>query len=98
MDAFNQRLHIYDNTVEPPKAVTSIELRDEPGWITFSLDGRWAYPSTGQVIDVQSKEIVVQLTDEHDAAVQSEKMVQIVFKDRKPVSVGDQFGIGRAPR
>lgn len=98
VDAFNQRLHIYDNTVEPPKPVTNIELRDEPGWITFSLDGRWAYPSTGQVIDVQSKKIVAQLTDEHDAAVQSEKMVEIVFKDGKPVGVGDQFGIGRAIR
>lgn len=98
VDAFNQRLHIYDNTVEPPKPITHIELRDEPGWITFSLDGRWAYPSTGQVIDVQTKKIVVQLTDEHDAAVQSEKMVQIVFKDVKAVKVGDQFGIGRAIR
>jgi len=96
VDAFNQRLHIYDNTVEPPKPVMNIELRDEPGWITFSLDGRWAYPSTGQVIDVQSKKIVAQLTDEHDAAVQSEKMVQIGFKDGRPVAVADQFGIGRA--
>ncbi len=94
--AFNQRLHIYDNTVDPPKPVTNIELRDEPGWVTFSLDGRWAYPSTGQVIDEQSKQIVAQLTDEHDAAVQSEKMVQVVFKDGRPVAVGDQFGIGRA--
>ena len=50
------------------------------------------------MIDVQSKRIAVQLTDEHDAAVQSEKMVQIVFKDGKPVCVGDQFGIGRAIR
>lgn len=96
VDAFNQRLHVYDNTVEPPKPITNIELRDELGWITFSLDGRWAYPSTGQVIDVQSKKIIVQLTDENDAAVQSEKMVQIVFKEGKPIAVADQFGIGRA--
>jgi len=48
------------------------------------------------VIDVQSKKIVAQLTDEHDAAVQSEKMVQIGFKDGRPVAVADQFGIGRA--
>ena len=26
-------------------------LRDEPGWITFSIDGQYAYPSTGDVID-----------------------------------------------
>ena len=37
----------------PPKQVASIELRDQPGWITFSLDGRYAYPSTGEVIDTR---------------------------------------------
>ena len=33
----------------------AIELRDEPGWITFSVDGQYAYPSTGDVIDVKSR-------------------------------------------
>jgi hypothetical protein len=27
--------------------------------------------------------------------VQSEKMVEVVFSDGKPVRTGDQFGIGR---
>ncbi len=45
-DAHNRRLHLFDNAVMPPKQVASIEVRDEPGWITFSLDGRYAYPST----------------------------------------------------
>ena len=55
-DAFNSRLHIFDATVMPPKQIESIELREQPGWITFSIDGTFAYPSTGEVIDVKTRE------------------------------------------
>ena len=34
-DAANSRMHIFDATVMPPKQLESIELRDQPGWITF---------------------------------------------------------------
>lgn len=95
-DAANQRVHIFDNTVEPPKQVTSIQLRDEPGWVTFSLDGKYAYPSTGEVIDPKTKQILTALKDETGAAVMSEKMLEIVFADGKPIRNGDQFGLGRA--
>ena len=37
------------------------------------------------------------LTDEERRTVQSEKVVEIVFDDGKPVRSGDQFGIGRKP-
>lgn len=94
-DAFNQRMHIFDSTVMPPKPVASIKLRDEPGWITFSLDGKFAYPSTGEVIDVASRQIVATMKDETGAAVMSEKMVEIHFANDQPVQNGDQFGVGR---
>jgi hypothetical protein len=93
-DAANSRLHIFDNTVTPPKQVTSIVLRDQPGWITFSIDGRYAYPSTGEVIDVSSRKIVAELADEKGAAVQSEKMLEIDFARAVPKRAGDQFAIG----
>jgi hypothetical protein len=51
VDATNQRLHIFDATAMPPKQLESIKLKDEPGWVTFSIDGKYAYPSTGDVID-----------------------------------------------
>jgi hypothetical protein len=79
----------------PPKQVASIKLREQPGWVTFSLDGRHAYPSTGEVIDVKTKKIVAALADERGREVHSEKMVEIVFKDGLPVRAGDQFGLGR---
>jgi DNA-binding beta-propeller fold protein YncE len=94
-DAHNRRVHLFDNTVMPPKQVLSLELRDEPGWVTFSLDGRYAYPSTGDVIEVKTRKIVAGLTDEKGTAVQSEKMLEIDFAGGRPVRAGDQFGLGR---
>jgi YVTN family beta-propeller protein len=95
-DAANSRLHIFDNTKMPPVQTTSIELRDQPGWITFSLDGAFAYPSTGEVIEPKSRKILTVLKDEKDQPIQSEKMVEIHFRENKPTAAGDQFGLGRA--
>lgn len=94
-DSFNSRLHIFDATVMPPQQGDSIALRDEPGWITFSLDGTLAYPSTGEVIDAKSRKIVATLSDEEGRPVHSEKMLVIDFIDGKPIQTGDQFGLGR---
>ena len=71
--------------VMPPRQVATIKLRDQPGWITFSLDGRYAYPSTGEIIDTRTRKIVATLTDEMRRAVQSEKVVEVVFAGGKPV-------------
>jgi len=95
-DAHNSRLHIFDSTVMPPKQVQSIELHDQPGWITFSIDGRFAYPSTGEIVDVKTHKVISTLKDEHGMEVQSEKLMEIDFYGGKPVHAGDQFGLGRA--
>jgi hypothetical protein len=94
-DAHNKRLHIFDATVMPPRQVESILLRDEPGWITFTLDGHFAYPSTGDVIETSTRHIVTGMTDEHATAVQSEKLLEIDFDGSQPTRAGDQFGVGR---
>jgi DNA-binding beta-propeller fold protein YncE len=94
-DAANTRIHVFDATAMPPAQVASIVVRDQPGWITFGLDGQYAYPSTGDVIDVRTRRIVATLTDELGRAVQSEKMLEIDVTAEGPVAAGDQFGIGR---
>ena len=94
-DAANRRLHIFDATVMPPKQIVSIALRDEPGWVTFSIDGSLAYPSTGDVIDTRSRKILTGLRDEAGRDVQSEKLLEIDFRGNQPIRAGDQFGIGR---
>src|SRR5438552_13682917 len=77
-DAANSRVHIFDAVSMPPKQLASILVRDQPGWITFSIDGRYAYPSTGDIIDTKTREIVGGLTDEHDRAAQSETLVDAI--------------------
>jgi DNA-binding beta-propeller fold protein YncE len=94
-DAANRRVHVFDATVMPPRQLASIELRDQPGWITFSVDGKYAYPSTGDVIDTKTRQIVALLADEEQRQVQSEKMIEIDLRGTRAVRAGDQFGIGR---
>lgn len=93
-DAANERIHLFDATVMPPKLLESIKLRDQPGWVSMGIDGQYAYPSTGDVVDTATRKIVAQLTDETGAAVQSEKMLEIRFRDGRPSLAGNQFGIG----
>jgi DNA-binding beta-propeller fold protein YncE len=95
VDAFNERVHVFDATASPPKYAESVKLREQPGWITFSLDGKYAYPSTGDVIDSATKKIVTTLTDEKGGPVHSEKMVEIHLREGLAVVAGDQFGLGR---
>ena len=93
-DGHNNQLHIFDATVMPPKQTVSIKLRDSPGWISFSMDGRTAYSSTGEIIDVASKMIVATLKDETGREVQSEKMLDMIVTKGKVTAAGDQFGVG----
>ncbi len=94
-DNANNYVRIFDATVMPPVMKTSVKVRDEPGWITFGIDGRLAYPSTGDVIDVKSKRIVATLQDENGANAESEKMLEIDFAGGTPIAAGDQFGKGK---
>lgn len=95
VDAANQHVHVFDNTVSPPRQLQSIPLREQPGWITFSRDGEFAYPSTGEVIHARTKKIVETLSDEQGREVHSEKMLEIHMSGTIATLVGDQFGVGR---
>jgi DNA-binding beta-propeller fold protein YncE len=94
-DSANSSIHIFDATAMPPKQKMSIKLRDQPGWITFGIDGTHAYPSTGEVIDASMKRIVATLEDETGRHVQSEKLLEIDIANGRPVRAGDQFAIGQ---
>lgn len=98
-DGHNSMLHVFDLTPgseeTTPRQIASIALREQPGWVTFSLDGKLAWSSTGEVIDTATKKIIAKLTDEHGGEVPSEKVIEIQFDGDRPVRNGDQFGVGR---
>lgn len=94
-DGHNSKMHVFDATVMPPKQVATLDVREQPGWVTFSLDGKYAYPSTGDVFEIATRKNLLGLTDETGAGVHSEKMVEIHFRGTEPVRTGDQFGLGR---
>ena len=93
-DCANSTIHIFDATSMPPKQVTSLPMRDCVGWVSFSMDGKVAYSSTGEMIDVATRKVIATLTDEAGRAVQSEKMLDLVIVDGKVVRAGNQFGVG----
>ena len=93
-DGHNSLMHVFDNTVMPPRPKARVPVRGQPGWITFSLDGRRAYPSTGEVFDVRTRNRVAALDDEMARHVGSEKLIEIAFTGPRPIHAGDQFGVG----
>jgi len=64
------------------------------GWISFSMDGRFAYSSTGKIIDAATKKIVAALQDEIGRQVQSEKMLDLAIANGRVVRAGNQLGVG----
>jgi DNA-binding beta-propeller fold protein YncE len=93
-DCANSAIHVFDATVMPPKQLTSLPMRDCVGWVSFSMDGKVAYSSTGEMIDVAARRTIAALTDEEGRAVQSEKMLDLVIAGGKVVRAGNQFGVG----
>jgi len=92
-DGHNMRIHVF-NAAPPYQQLTTIPVKDMPGWITFSIDGTLVYPSSGEVIDTKTRQIITTLQDEFHNNVSSEKMVEIDFEGNKAILGGNQFGIG----
>ncbi len=86
----DNRLHVFNATEYPPVAARTIDLLSQPRWISFGIDGRYAYASSGDVIDRASAKIIATLKDEHGAVVRSEKMLEIDFSGDQPIRAGRQ--------
>jgi len=96
VDQDKMQLHVFDATVMPPVFKQHIDTSAKThGWITFSRDGRFAYPDTGDVIDPKTKKIIATLTDAGGQRVMSSKFIEIHLRDGDPIFVGQQMGLGR---
>src|SRR6266480_2749734 len=58
-DQDGKKLFIFDATKMPPKELAYVDLTaGGHGWVTFSLDGKYAWCHTPDVIDVKERKIV----------------------------------------
>ncbi|HTW33951.1 MAG TPA: hypothetical protein VMD53_04975 [Rhizomicrobium sp.] len=80
-DDVNDMVWIYDNTGEWPvlDKAKSFKVDHAVGWITMGLDGRLAFMSSGDVVDVKTHTIVGKLKDEYGHLVHSEKFLEMAF-------------------
>jgi YVTN family beta-propeller protein len=80
-------VYVFDVTSLPPKHVADLPVfedpseRPKPGWVSFSLDGKYAYPDGGVVYDAFTKKVAARIPT-------SEKMIEIQFRNGKPIKAG----------
>jgi DNA-binding beta-propeller fold protein YncE len=84
-DGVRNRLHVFDATVYPPAARAVVELSAQPRWLALSMDGRYVYSSTGDIVATASRKIVGALEGPMGAKVRSENFVEIDIVEGAPV-------------
>jgi len=95
VDNINYGVLVYDNTGEWPVLKMSFPTTASADWITMGLDAQFAYLSSGDVVDIKSKEIVAQMNDEYGKPMHSEKYLEMAFSNGKLLRTVSQFGQGR---
>ena len=92
VDSFYERLHVFDVTGLPersPRQIADIPLTDDPKWINFTRDGRYAHVSTGEIVDTRTRRVVA-LTEK------SRQFLQIDWRGGEPVRAYSRYGLGYA--
>ena len=80
-------VYAFDVSQLPPKHVADMPIfknpaeTPKPGWVSFSLDGKYAYPDGGVVYDAFTHKVVTYIPT-------SEKMIEIQFRDGKAIQAG----------
>lgn len=96
-DDINDMVWVYDNTGEWPvlEKDKSFKTDHAVGWITMGLDGRLAFMSSGDVVDVKTHTIVGKLKDEYGHLIHSEKFLEMAFDPNGHLlRTVNQFAIG----
>ncbi len=90
-DALFNKIHIFSNT-DNPKEIATIDTPDGVFWMTFGIDGKLVYASSGDIIDVATRKIVGTTKSEFGNRMFSEKELDMQFLDGHLQRVSNQFG------
>ena len=88
VDNINYGVLVYDNTGEWPVYRSTFPTTASADWITMGLDGRYAYLSSADIVDVKTKKIVGQMKDEFGRPMHSEKFLELAFRE----APGKEYG------
>jgi DNA-binding beta-propeller fold protein YncE len=88
VDNINYGVLVYDNTGEWPVYRSTFPTTASADWITMGLDGRYAYLSSADIVDVKTKKIVGQMKDEYGRPMHSEKFLELAFRE----TPGKEYG------
>ena len=88
VDNINYGVLVYYNTGEWPVYRSTFPTTASADWITMGLDGRYAYLSSADIVDVKTKKIVGQMKDEYGRPMHSEKFLELAFRE----TPGKEYG------
>jgi len=94
VDNINYGVLVYDNTGEWPVLKMTFPTTASADWITMGIDGKYAFLSSADVVDVKTKKIVTQMKDEYGKPMHSEKYLEMSFSNGKLTRTVSQFGEG----
>jgi len=95
-DGAQAYVYVFDMSASPPRQVHTVPVSNPgPHWVTFGVDGRFAYVAGRKgttdptdVIDARTYQRVGELSA-------SEDLLEVDMRAKAVVAVGNQFGIGR---
>jgi DNA-binding beta-propeller fold protein YncE len=95
-DQNGKKLFIFDLTQSPPAPKGHVDLSmGGHGWITFSLDGAYAYSHTPDVFDARTKKKIASLALPDGKPFASSKFIEVQFAEGQVSKIGNEFGLGR---
>jgi DNA-binding beta-propeller fold protein YncE len=90
-DGVFKKIHIFSND-ENPREIDTIDTPDGVFWMTFGLDGKLVYASSGDIIDIATHKVVGTMKSEFGTKMFSEKLLDMTFLDGHLQRVSNQFG------
>jgi DNA-binding beta-propeller fold protein YncE len=88
-------VHVFDMTASLPQERQPVAVSNVPHWLTFSIDGRYAYVAGRKGSDDPTDVIDAATYQRVGSLGPSEDLLEVDFSDGGPAAVGNQFGIGR---
>jgi DNA-binding beta-propeller fold protein YncE len=92
----NHYVHVFDMTSLPPRQTHLVTVsHDDPHWVTFDIQGRFAYIS-GKKLSGETTDIVSTTTYSRIGTLAEEgSLLEVDFNSGAVTQVGSQYGLGR---